>query len=203
MRLRLLALAFLALTPARASAEWQIKPFLGLTFGGGTTLTDFEAAVGERNVAVGVTVTWLGEIVGLEADLGYAPGFFESESYRASNRPLVARSAVTTVTGNVVVSMPRRWAEYTLRPYVVGGFGLMRVSVDDYQENNVVGELLRANLPAIDLGGGVTGFLSRSIGIGWDLRYFRNIGGTAPPGPRGGVPRLSFWRANMSLTVRY
>jgi hypothetical protein len=200
MRLRLLALAVLALAPAHASAEWQVKPFLGLTFGGGTTIIDHEEAVGERNLAVGVGVTWLGEILGIEADVGYAPGFFDS-----GEKPLVARSGVTTLTGSVVVALPRRMTEYTLRPYLVGGFGLMRVSIDDLGEGNVVGELLRSRLPAINVGGGVTGFVTRRVGVSWDLRYFRNAGGTVPLGLliRGTTPRLSFWRANMAMALRF
>ena len=39
---------------------------------------------------------------------------------------LVSKSSVLTFTGNVIVGLPRRATEYTLRPYFVGGFGLMR-----------------------------------------------------------------------------
>ena len=36
-----------------AFAEWQLKPFLGVTFGGETTFYDFDHAVGSTNVVFG------------------------------------------------------------------------------------------------------------------------------------------------------
>ena len=42
-----------AAAPA-AAAEWQVKPWVGLTFGGGTSLVgDLEFAAGSRKVAAG------------------------------------------------------------------------------------------------------------------------------------------------------
>jgi hypothetical protein len=60
------------------------------------------------------------------------------------------------------------------------------------------------NLPAFNVGGGVTGFLSETWGVSWDLRYFRSM--SEPEGGTGtsiGSPRLSFWRANFALALRY
>ena len=54
MRATVLALALLA-QPATASAEWQVQPFLGVTFGGGTSFVDLEHAAGHRHIAVGVS----------------------------------------------------------------------------------------------------------------------------------------------------
>ena len=56
MRLRCLVLALLLLFPGAAGAEWHIKPFLGITFGGNTTFNDPEEAVGKPNVVFGATV---------------------------------------------------------------------------------------------------------------------------------------------------
>ena len=57
MRVGFLALALLIGSAARvAASEWQVKPWVGLTFGGGTTLAgDFDHAAGERKVAVGIS----------------------------------------------------------------------------------------------------------------------------------------------------
>jgi hypothetical protein len=195
MRAGLVVLAILLFPPAQASAEWQLKPFLGVTFGGGTTLVDLEHAAGKPNVAIGVSGALLGETIGVEADLEYAPGFFQSGSQH-----LVLQSSVITLTGNLVVALPRHLAEYTLRPYVVGGVGLIRARSED-----ALGVLSVASvLPALDVGGGVTGPLTDRIGIGWDLRYFRSLGGKADVrGLSFGAERLSFWRANMALSIRY
>jgi len=193
MRIAVLALILLLLRPAPASAEWQLRPFLGLTFGGSTTFFDLEQAADDPNLVIGFNSVLLGELIGLEADVGYAPGFFQS-----GGQHLVTRSSATTVTGNIVVALPRRLAEFTLRPYFVGGAGLMQARIND--PSKVLG--VSSTLPALDLGGGVTGFLTDRIGVSWDVRHFRSFGGKAR-GLSFGREQLSFWRANMALVFRY
>src|SRR5258706_1502721 len=161
MRTRYWALALVLLHPAPAAADWHIKPFVGLTFGGGTTLVDVEEAVGKPNPIVGVTCVLLGNILGVEGDLGLAPGMFES-----GGKKIVNSSRVTTLTGNVVVAMPKRMTEYTLRPYLVGGIGLMHVQV----EGRLGAIPVSSSLPAGDFGGGATGCLDDPGGLRWGLR---------------------------------
>lgn len=194
-----LALAFLLTGAGPVSAEWHFKPFVGFVFAGSTTLSDLDEAeegARERHLAVGGSVVLIGEVLGIEADLGWAPGFFE----RDAPERLVVRSGVTTLTGNVVLAMPRRMTEYTLRPYAVAGFGMVRATMEDVIDFDSFAET-RA---AFDVGGGVTGFLSERFGLSWDVRYFRTVGGgDATFTDRTTGPQLAFWRANMSLTVRY
>jgi len=192
MRVRCLALALLLGHPAPAAAEWHIKPFLGLTFGGKTTLVDVEEAVGKPNGVFGATVVLLGNVLGVDGDVGTAPGYFEA------GKDLVSSSRVTTLTGNVVVAVPKRVAEYSLRPYFVGGMGLMRV-----QNQGRQGALpVSRTLPTLDFGGGATGFLNERVGLSWELRHFQSIGGDIQG--NSFVPeRLSFWRASMAVTFRY
>ncbi len=206
MRISLLVLALLVPVllvplPAEASGEWQIKPFLGATFGGGTSYVDPEGAAGDPKVALGVSVVLLGEVFGVEGDFGHTPGFFES----GRSTVLIAQSGATTITGNVVIALPRHLAQYTLRPYIVGGTGLMRANIED---SSVVKGLQHGtdNIWAIDVGGGATGFLTNRIGISWDLRWFRSIGGAAS-GPlvfltNSNGKQLSFWRASMAVAIR-
>ena len=195
MRIGLAALTVLLL-PAASSwgAESQLKPFLGITFGGGTTFVDLEHAAGKAKVAIGLSGVFIGDLIGVEADLHYGPGFFQSDSEH-----LVLRSSVTTLTGNIVIAFPRHATEYTLRPYFVGGVGLMHAYSQD-----ALGVLSVARtLPAWDVGGGVTGFLTDRMGVGWDVRYFHSLGGKADlRGLSFGAERLSFWRANMALAIR-
>jgi hypothetical protein len=194
MRFRFLVLAAALLMPGAASAEWQIKPFLGLTFGGGTTFVDLEEAAGDPNLVYGGSVLLLGNIFGIEGDVGFGPGFFES-----GDQTNVTESGVTTITGSVVVMLPRRATEYTLRPYVVGGFGLMHVRKAD--PRNVFDPT--TNLAAINVGGGATGFLTDRVGLSWDLRYFRNVTGPdLGAGVTFGDAHLSFWRATMAVVFR-
>ena len=193
MRIAALVLALLLCRPAPAGAEWQLRPFLGLTFGGGTTFFDLERAAGGANAVIGFNTVLIGELLGVEADFGYGPGFFQRGDLH-----LVTRSSVTTLTGNVVIALPRRLSEFTLRPYFVGGAGLAESRINDSTQVLRV----RSTLPAVDLGGGVTGFLSDRIGLSWDVRHFRTFGGKTA-GVSFGREQLSFWRANMALVFRY
>ena len=192
-RAGLLGLILLVAATPQASAEWQIKPFVGVTFGGGTTFVDLEQAAGHPNPAMGVSGMLLGDVFGVEADFGHAPGFFQR-----GDQHLVLDSSATTLTGNIVVALPRRLAEYTLRPYFVGGAGVMAVHIDDALGNPFISR----SLQAMDLGGGVTGFLTHRVGVSWDVRYFRSIDRTFESGLSFGSEQLSFWRANMAVVIR-
>ncbi len=183
-------LAFVA--PSRAFAEWQLRPFVGATFGGGTTLIDLDQAAGDNKLTIGANAVWLGEFLGVEGDLGHTPGFFER-----GTQILVVDSRVTTLTGNVVLALPKRLAQYSLRPYVVGGAGIMFARSDDGGALTV-----SRNLAALDIGGGVTGFFTNRIGVSWDVRYFRSIGAGDNKGLSFGNEQLSFWRATMAGVVR-
>jgi hypothetical protein len=198
MRGRCLAVALWLLMPAPAAAEWQVRPFIGFTFGGATTFIDPEVAITSQNTVVGISGGWLGEIFGIEADLGRAPGFFQKDG--APEEVRLVSSGVTTLTGNVVIALPRRLAGYGLRPYFSGGAGLTHVDlVGKFQ----IVEIHRT-LPTLSLGGGVTGFLSNSVGLNWDIRRlntFRGEGETL--GNSVGNEELSFWRATMSVALRY
>lgn len=193
----MLLISAILVNPAPARAEWQLKPFVGFTFGGETTFLDLEKAAGTKNVALGFSGLLLGEIVGVEADLGFSPGFFQT-----GDQDLVSSSRVTTLTGNVVVAAPRRATQYTLRPYFAGGAGMMRVRSEPGEP---FGSELRvsATRPALDVGGGVTGFLSRRVGLNWDVRYFHTMGTAPESGLSFGPPKLSFWRVSMALAIRY
>ena len=193
MRAGLLVVATLIglmFVPARASAEWQIKPFLGVTFGAATTFV-LNADVGNSRLALGVSGMLIGEVVGVEVDVGHTPGFFGTAG------GLVLNSGVTTITGNVVLAMPRHLTKYTLRPYLVGGAGMMHVRFEDFA-NLLSGD----NLATTDVGGGVTGFLTNRVGVSWDVRYFRSVDGPLA-GDSIGPEQLSFWRANMALAIRF
>lgn len=198
MRVSLLALTLLLFSAAPTSAESQLRPFLGVTFGGGTTLVDLADAAGSPNVVFGVNWRLLGNVIGIDVDFGHAPGFFES-----GDQTLVQRSSATTLTGNVVIAPPRRSTEYTLGPYVVVGAGLMHARIDEFFDALSVA----STLPALDVGGGVNGFLSDRIGLSWEGRYFWSVGGKELRGqsidPLDPSERLSFWRASMAVVIRY
>jgi hypothetical protein len=185
--------AGLLLIAARANAEdRQLRPFIGATFGGGTTFVELNR--GKAKLAVGIGAVFLGEVFGAEVDVADVPGFFES-----GDNPLVIGSRVTTLTGNVVVAVPRRLTEYGLRPYVVGGGGLMRVRTTTSLNVFDVSRLF----PAIDVGVGLVGFLTNRMGVSWEIRRFQSVDRNAGNGVSFGEEQLSYWRATMAVAIRY
>jgi hypothetical protein len=194
--LRIVVLAGVLSACARAgAADRQVRPYVGATFGGGTTYVDPESAVGKPHPAIGASAVFLGEVFGAEVDVADAPGFFES-----GDKHLVQRSHVTTIAGNVVIAAPHRLTEYSLRPYFVAGAGLMRVSTTTAFG---VFDVSRVR-PAFDAGVGVVAFLTNRVGLSWDIRRFQSVGGGGEEaGLSFGGAHLSFWRAAMAVVFRY
>jgi opacity protein-like surface antigen len=188
-----LALALVLATPAAASADWFITPFIGLKFAGDTNLVDLESGASNTKLTLGAIGGWIGPgLLGFEADVGYSPRFFER-----SSGALVARSHVITVMGNFVLSVPQEITGDSLRPFVSGGAGWMRIGIDD-----VAGLLpVKSNLFGINVGGGATGRLTDVSSVRFELRYFKSITNDEEAVREG--TSLSFWRAGVGLTLRY
>jgi outer membrane protein with beta-barrel domain len=195
-----LAVALLLVSSPLLAAEKQVRPFVAVAFKGSTTYALGEEGASKRHGMLGLGVALVGDIVGIEGDLNWGPRFFEPDS-----KHLVVKSGVTTATGNVIITLPKRLTEYTLRPYFVAGAGAMHFSIDD-----VFGVFSpRKTLAGYDIGGGAVGYLSNRTGLAWDVRRFGTLNPTDDPGlttQPGGKPaagRVSFWRASMALVVRY
>jgi hypothetical protein len=181
--------AILAMVPAAGHAEWQLAPFAGVSFGGGTTFVDFDQQAGKPKFNFGGRGLLLGEIFGVEADFGLTPGYFSGN--------IIQSSHVLTLTGNLVVALPKRLAQYSLRPYVAAGGGWMHVGTSD------IALPFSKGLRAVDFGGGVTGFFNDHIGVNWDLRFFRSLHGSDDvSGISIGPEELSTWRVTMGFVFR-
>jgi hypothetical protein len=181
-----------SVSPARA--DWFITPYLGIKFGADSNLTsDIELAGNNSKLSLGVSVGIVGDgILGVEADVGYTPRFFER-----SASSIVARSNVLTAMGNVILTAPINLTGYSLRPFVSGGGGLMHIGIDD-----VLGVLpVDANLFGINVGGGATGWLSNRSSVRFDLRWFKSVTREEEL-TAVGPTTLSFWRAAVGLTFR-
>ena len=199
MRGAVCVIALTLFAPVPAAAEWQVRPFIAFSFGGSTTFVDPEVAIETQNVVMGIAGGWLGEVFGIEADFGRAPGFFQRGDDVAEEKQLLS-SAVTTLTGNIVIALPRRLAGYGLRPYFSGGAGLTHVDLLGKFQIVEIGR----TLPTLSLGGGVTGFLTNRVGLNWDLRRFNTFRGEGETvGNSVGNESLSYWRASMAVAVRY
>jgi hypothetical protein len=98
----------------------------------------------------------------------------------------------------VVIAAPRRLAEYSLRPYLVAGGGLMRArritSFNVFDVSSVT--------PAFDLGVGAVAFVTNKTGVSWDVRRFQSFSDSSER-TAGNDDHLSFWRATMAVVFRY
>jgi len=52
-----------------ASAEFQLKPLIGVAFGGDTTLTFGLPGAGTPSLALGIGAVWVGEVFGVEGEI--------------------------------------------------------------------------------------------------------------------------------------
>jgi hypothetical protein len=168
-----------------AYAEWHFTPFIGVTFKGNTTIIDPELATGDKHASFGGTVTRLGAgILGAEAVFEIIPGFFQGKPGRTDsagspvNSDVIESSRVTALMGNVVLTAPRKYTEYFLRPFVSGGFGLLRVAKTETTEPLFP---LEANFAGFNIGGGAIGFFSQNTGVRFDLRYYSTLHSTERP----------------------
>ncbi len=194
----------LAGLPASVQADWLLTPFLGLTFQGQTTLIDNESAVGKAHWNFGGSVSLVGAgPIGVEGLIVYTPGFFQQDDPPAIGgvpAPDVIASRALAVMGNVVVTTPRKWTEYGLRPFLSGGIGLLRASAKDSFDVLPVS----ANLLGYNIGGGAVGLLTERAGLRFDLRYFSNLKPSDEPEAIAiGRVQLSYWNASVGFVLRY
>ncbi len=192
-----LAWGSLVLAPAPAAAQhWFVIPGIGISFASEYSLLDLEVAEGRSKLAYQASVLWLGDgWLGVEGEVGYIDAFFERQGLS-----IVTSSGVTTVMGSVVVSTPLSLTGHSLRPYASAGLGLMRATAEDIFDALPV----RTNLTGLRLGGGATGFLTDTVGVRWDLSYFRSLKGQGNEGGLAiGSRYLAFWRGSMGLVLRF
>ncbi len=185
----LLALAF----PQPAAAEWHFTPMLGTTFFIKTSVVDLDAATDQIHRNYGGSVALLGSgIVGAEGLIVWTPGLFTGD------KGLVVKSRSISAMGNVVVTTPRRWTEYSLRPFITGGFGVIHVSKTDVFQVFP----FNSNIPAFNIGGGAIGFLSKRTGLRFDLRYYSSLA-RSDEGPVAiGPVHIRYMTASVGLVLR-
>ena len=199
-----LALLVTAATPAKASADWLFTPFIGLNWGGSVrfndALGDFDDEL-EKRATYGATLAWMGGgFAGFEVDFDYTPNFFESTEgdddfdYGDNN--------VTTLMANLVLGVPIGGQSGAgIRPYVSGGLGLIRSSVDDADDFFDVS----SNDLGFNVGAGITGFFSDNVGFRGDVRYLRSLVDDDPDEDDLDfrLGSLRFWRGTVGLTFRF
>ena len=185
--------------PAKASADWLFTPFIGGTFGGSADFggegQDFRTEFDQR-LSYGASLAAMGGgVFGFELDFGYSPNFFRPAD-DSTDINFVGDSNMTTLTANLIVGAPLGG----VRPYVVGGFGLMRGSVDN------AGQFFdkpSSNDFGYDVGGGLMIFPAENIGIRGDIRYFRSLQKADLLDLDFNPGQLRFWRGTVGVTFKF
>lgn len=190
------------------AAEWQLAPFAGFTFKGDTTL--FAETVpaddgGVESVNAASRVHWnfggaatlIGAgPLGVEGLFLYTPGFLQQDV------GVIRASRTIALMGNLVLATPRNWNEYGLRPYVSGGFGLLRVTGEDIDRVDLFESPV--NLFGYNVGGGAVGFITDRTGLRFDLRYFSHVRPDRTlVGNSIGPVELKYWNAAVGVVLRY
>ena len=205
-RILLLVVLCVCVQVAEARADFLITPFMGSEFAATTTLLDLDTgAAASKHWTFGGSAAWLSDrILGVEADFAFVPGFLQN-----SNGNLVTASRVTTLTGSVIAALPLSVTHESLRPYVVGGLGLIHATAEDTLKLNescvpgqTAGYACPGNWLGLQLGAGAVGLITNRAGVRFDLRHVRALNrDTTLLGER--TSRLSFWRATVGVTLRY
>ncbi|HVL68732.1 MAG TPA: hypothetical protein VM364_15825 [Vicinamibacterales bacterium] len=199
---RLLAFCCIALfaCPASARAEWHLVPMGGLTMLARTSMVDPEGGTRTPHLHAGGTVAWLSRgLFGLEGMVVWTPDFFEGKSQLMDvpTPDFVKASRAVSLMGNVIVTLPQRWTEYGLRPFVSGGVGLMHA----HKEDRAAIFTTNANVLGVNIGGGAVGFLSHRTGIRFDVRYHSTLN-TAENAPAFGAAHLRYLTASVGIVLR-
>jgi hypothetical protein len=181
--------------PASAAADWLFIPFVGGSFAPETTFVIPEEGAG-RKLTLGGSVALLSDgLLGLEADFGHTPGFFQGDDPLG----LVLSSRVTTLTGNVIIAVPLSITRESLRPYVVGGLGLLQA-----RSRHAGGAIpVEKDLLGVNVGAGAIGMLTFQTGLRFDFRYVKAASGADGLFAVRGLSRLSFWRGTAGIVIRY
>ena len=199
MSRRILILFALVLFARPARADWLFTPFVGGTFGTQTTFVVLEpGAENSSQLIFGGSAALLSRgVLGVEADFGYAPRFFERDN-RGGN---ITGSNVSTLSGSAIVAVPLSVTRESLRPYAVAGLGLIHAGAAT-SVSSISFLDINDNMFASNVGGGAIGLISPRSGFRFEIRHFRSLKNA--PNALTGVDgaRLSFWRATVGVVIR-
>src|SRR5471030_1100140 len=187
--LMLTAAVAVVLAPMPARADGFFVPWVGSGFG---------SNIKNGQTTVGVSAGSMGAgIVGGEADFGWSPSFFGTQSDFGNN-------TVMNLRGNLILGVPVGGQRGPgIRPYVVGGVGLIRTQIDGGTLTNFA-PAQSNNMFGWDAGAGVMGYFSDHVGIRGDLRYLRAMSdlNTSVTNIDLNGDRLHFSRAPVGVVIR-
>lgn len=184
-------------------SSWVATGFLGSNFG--TTNDNLEIESGASlNFGGQIAYLWKGTVGG-EFIADFAPNVGDNLLF--ANEP-----GVSSYMGNLITAVPLG-ASGRYQPYVSGGFGIVRLRVDlfDDIENPETGTFRASGSdPGGNIGGGFMAFTNH-FGVRADIRYFKTMSDHNPIdadnigefGNEVVLAGLGFWRGNVGLAFRW
>jgi hypothetical protein len=156
---------------APARADVTLTPFIGGLFGGNLGII--------KKAAYGVSLAAMGAgVFGAEFDFSWSPNAFNN-------------ATEANVTGNVIVGIPIGGTHgASVRPYVVGGGGLLRATA---KQSDFVAPINSKDF-AWDMGGGVLATFNKHIGVRGDIRYFHS---------NSASNEYKFWRGTGGVAFKF
>lgn len=203
------ATAVMAVSSGTAWADWIVTPFLGWNFGGSA---DVSGCVGaqcgisgtnkfEHKIDYGVSLATMGAgIAGFEFDVGYSPNFFATDTASNNTFRFTNTSNAVTVMGNLILGAPIGGHGGSVRPYAVAGVGLVRTNVQDFGQTFSVDT---KNDFGFDVGAGVMGFFTNTIGLRGDVRYIRAFTGSSSNTTTLGLSNFRYWRGSVGVSFKF
>jgi opacity protein-like surface antigen len=193
----LLAIIMVAVTPAAARTELFAVPFMGVKFGGGTSIVDLEFASDDKKFTLGGALMKIDDgLIGYEASFGYIPNYLDGEDTPLG--PLVkSGSFAIDLSGSAIILLPQQLTGGGLRPYASVGAGFTHVQAADL----IVSFQIRRTVPTATVGAGAIGLLTNNAGLRFDYRYTRSL--LTDDGSSGIVGRrISYSRLTVGLYLR-
>lgn len=187
LRLGVLAIGIAIGTATPARPQGFISPLIGFDFGGDAQCPNLTGCQ-DKKVNASVSFGAMGNVLGFEEEIAYAPDFFGSAAGLSSS--------VLTLMSNVML-VPKIGP---VRPYVEGGIGLIKTHVDltttsvFTTSNNGLGW---------DVGGGVIGFIGPHVGLRGDLRYVHAFQDLTVLGFTLSNAKLNYGRASVGVVLKF
>ena len=181
--------AAMILVPVQARADGFVTPWVGSAFG--SNIKNGQTTFGGSAGGMGAG------IIGGEADFGWSPSFFGTQSDFGNN-------TVMDLMGNLIIGAPIGGQHgASIRPYVVGGVGLIRSQIDGGALTNFA-PAQSTNMFGWDAGAGVMGYFAQHVGVRGDVRYLRAMSDltTNVRSIDLNGDRLHFWRASIGVVLR-
>ena len=172
----------------------MVTPFLGVKFGGSTSIVDLDNQAGSAKTVFGVAGSYLTKgLFGVEGEFALVPGYLDGpHSHNVSG------STVVDLSGNLVIVAPVGLTRGGLRPYAVAGMGVIHAEASDVLDIFRI----RRSVPALTLGAGATGLISNTVGVRFDIRHLNSVARDNDQLVAIGK-RINYWRFTVGIVRRF